>query len=142
MISSTHKPITNVIVNNIIEGGGGSGGSSTSNITALQAAEDLSGGLLVYYDVGLLKYNNTDENLYGLTIGFTNQSGLLGEDINIITSGECAQMGGLISGKQYYAFTDGLITDIPPTTGIFQPVGIAKNATTLIVNFQKPYIKI
>ena len=107
--------------------------------------ETISGGSLVYLNSvnnRLFKYNQSDLNLYNKALGFTNNAGVLDQEVDIIVSGECNQFGGLITGDQYFASNNGLITNTPPNLNIFQPIGVAKNATILIINIQRPFIKI
>lgn len=120
---------------------------STANSSKISATlgETIGSGFLVYLDsLGrAFKYNQNDVLLYDYAVGITNQSGVTGEIVDIIIGGENTQMGGLITSKQYYASNSGLLTDnITTLTGIIQPVGIATSATKLLVNIQKPYIKI
>ena len=117
------------------------GGSALT--TSLVLGEDIGGGFLVYLSGGLLfKFNQSDNSLYDKAFGITNQAGVTGETVEVITFGECAQMGGLTAGLQYYAADTGLIDSNTPTSNILQPVGVAKSASTLVVNIEKPYIKL
>lgn len=117
------------------------GGSSLS--TSLILGEDIGGGFVVYLSGGLLfKFSQSNNSLYNKVLGLTNQAGVTGETVEVITSGECAQMSGLTTDLQYYATDNGLVTSTTPTSNIIQPVGIAKSASSLIVNIEKPYIKL
>lgn len=129
------------------DGTGWNNGTVINNsvITSIKLGETIGSGFLVYIDQATgkaFKYNQNDTSLYDVSVGFTNQAGILNDNVQLILAGECTQMGGLVTGKLYYADNNGGITTIPPTLDIFQPVGIAKNPTTLFVNIQKPYIKI
>lgn len=116
----------------------------TSSISIFATlGEVIGGGFLVYLNGNLaFKFNQNDTSLYGLPVGITNQSGIIGDSVKIIVNGECNQMGGLIPGLQYFAGNAGLNTNVVPSTGIVQPIGVAKTDTIMIVNLQKPYIKI
>ena len=130
---------------NYVQVGGGSGTTITSNNKTLSKVilgESVSGGTVVYLTNVAFKYNQNNTNLYGLITGITNSSGLNGEEISIVTSGECDQLGGLVPGLQYYAGSNGAVQALVPLIGIVQPVGIAISTTKLIVNLQKPYIRI
>lgn len=136
IISNTAlRPSVNVVVNT----GGGSGNSVISQI---ELGEAIGGGSVVYVSGGLAyKYNQSNSALYGLAFGVTNAAGISGDTVDIVTSGKCTAMGGLISGSMYYALDNGLVSNTPPISGTFQPLGIAENATDLIVNLEKPYIR-
>lgn len=117
--------------------------SSSSVKIKIILGEVIGGGSLIYINNSkAYKYNQSDLNLYDKLTGITNQAGVLNEEIDIILSGECSQLGGLISGDQYFAANNGLITNVPPVLNIFQPIGVAKNTTTILLNIEKPYIKI
>lgn len=112
--------------------------------SVITLGESVSGGNVLYMASNgkFYKYNHSDLNLYNRVAGLANSSGLADQLIDIITNGECDQLGGLITGDTYYGAENGLVTNIPPVINIFQQLGIAKSATTLIVGIQKPYIKI
>ena len=115
---------------------------SSKILTKVILGESVSGGNVVYITNVAFKYNQNNTSLYGLVAGIANSSGLIGEEISIVTSGECDQLGGLIPGIQYYAGVNGGVQLAAPLVGIVQPLGIALSTTKLIVNIEKAYIKI
>lgn len=118
-----------------------SGGPSLS--TQLVLGEDTGGGFVVYMSGGVIyRFNQNNNSLYDKAIGITNQAGITGETVEVITSGVCNQMGGLTVGSQYYASINGQVVDTVPIVDIVQPVGVAISATSILVNIEKPYIKI
>lgn len=106
--------------------------------------ETINGGdLLAYINNKVYKFDRTNENHYNRCIGFANQTGSLNINIDIITEGECNQLGGLVTDNLYYAGSiKGSITNIIPTSGLLQFVGIAKNNNTLIINIEQSIITI
>lgn len=120
----------------------GSGGSGDSVRSSIELGEDIGGGIVVYISAGLAyKYNQSNTALYDRVFGITNAAGVTSDMVDIVTSGKCNAMGGLTEGDMYFALDNGLVSNIPPATGIYQPLGIAKSPTELIVNIQKPYIR-
>ena len=117
----------------------------TSILVPYILGEVIGSGFLVYQDLNgkIYKFNSSDLNLYNKSLGITNQAGILNDVVDVVIHGQCSQMGGLVTGDLYYAGSVlGTVTNIPPILNIFQTVGIAKNTTTIILNFDKPYIKI
>lgn len=107
------------------------------------AGEILSGGMLVYINAGqVFKYNQSNTNLYDKEVGFTLTSASSGEEVEVILAGECNQLGGLITGEPYYAGNNGSVVTPSPLINTQLSVGVAKNATTLIVSLGEPRIKI
>lgn len=105
--------------------------------------ETLSSGTLVLCIGGVyFAYNNTITTLTDRAVGFTNQTGTAGTEVEIITEGLCSGMGSLTPNKKYYASTGGTITHIPPTVGIRMVVGVSISNTELIVKIKDSIIKI
>lgn len=105
------------------------------------AGEIINGGAVVMLiDELLYKYDPADISNYGKCIGVANHATLEGELCAVILEGECNQMGGLTAGESYYAAASGGLTLTPPVTNLQQVIGLAKDATTIIVHINEPVI--
>jgi hypothetical protein len=72
-------------------------------------------------------------------IGFIIETKSQGEIVKIKNQGELINTSwNLISGNVYYLGNGGGITNITPTNGFIQKVGIAKNSTTLLIDLGQP----
>ena len=94
----------------------------------------IEGGLAVYYDP-------SDENNTGKKLGFSKHAAVTGDTVTVIHIGNLELIGwGLNTDAVYYAATNGLITPVIPTTGIFQRVGVAVSANKILVDFSEPIV--
>lgn len=123
---------------------GGGGGLQPAIKKTFTAGENIGGGQVVMLTGDkIFKFVPSNPSNCQKVIGVTNQAGAINDSVDVILQGVCTQMGGLTAGIVYYASTTaGLLSSTAPSIGIVQVVGIAENATTLIVSLEKPYIKI
>lgn len=129
------------VLKDFLASGTGTGDAIIRNFTA---GEAISGGMVVMYDAGkIFKFDTSNSANYGKMVGVSNQSAILNDPIDVVLNGVCGQAGGLTPNTVYYASgTPGLLSTTQPATGISQIIGIALNATTILVAPEKPYIKI
>lgn len=72
-------------------------------------------------------------------IGFVKAATMLGQSAQVFPGGELNGLSGLTVGATYYlGTTPGSITATPPTVGLFQSVGTAMTADTLLVEISDP----
>ena len=119
--------------------------TESPNVTVtMVAGEILSGGMLVYIggDGKIYKFNASNTALNGKSLGFTNHSGVVNQEVTVVKSGKCIEMGGLVAGAKYFAADNGGVINTPPTVGIRQVVGTAESATIMLVGLQESFIKI
>lgn len=105
------------------------------------AGEIINGDSVVMLKDGLI-YKNvpTEENVY-LCCGLAKNAAGIGELVNVTIAGEHESAGlGLLAGSIYYAGPNGGLTTTPPNAGVSQVVGVAKDANTLFVNINEPFI--
>ena len=77
----------------------------------------------------------------GKEIGFSLESVLISQEFRAQYSGEVHNPGwGLTVGALYFADNSGFITTTKPLTGFSQIVGIAKDSSTLLLNFKEAII--
>lgn len=107
------------------------------------AGEDIGGGKVVMLNSSkVYNFDPSNTGNYAKSIGITNASVTNGNPVDVVLHGECNQLGGLIAGSSYFADINGGLTTSAPLTGISQIIGVAKNSITIVVELQKPYIKI
>ena len=104
------------------------------------AGETLGGQRVVMLKNGKAFYfDQIDENNIGYSLGMTNQAANQDDLIDIATSGVVIDNGwGLIPDTIYYLGTNGLITNLIPSSGVFQRVGVAVDSNTLKLEFSEP----
>lgn len=72
-------------------------------------------------------------------IGISTQDGLEGQQIKVKYNGEINNpLWNLTPGTNYYLGPGGNIVDTAPSSGFIQQIGIAKNATTLVIKLGTP----
>lgn len=90
-----------------------------------------------------VKFNITDEAHYEKCIGIATQSVVFGETVNVVREGKYQNSGLiLVQGDEYYINSLSELTNVPPTTGILQPIGIAIETDTLLIKIQDSTIQI
>lgn len=106
------------------------------------AGENISSGNVVMLSGGLIyKYDPTDENNYGKAIGIAKTAAITSGTVNVVLSGIVEVVGwGLTQDENYFAGLLGSITTTPPSTGLLNLVGIAKDSNTLIIDIDEPII--
>lgn len=89
---------------------------------------------LVYADSGNSLHINK-------VIGFTTGAASAGQPLFIQTSGELDGFSSLTIGPVYLG-ANGVVTQIPPTTGFIQQVGVATSSTTILINISSPIAQV
>lgn len=83
----------------------------------------------------------TDVSHAGKVYGITLQAALGGDVTTICRSGSVSNDNWLLSpSNTYYLDLGGGITDVMPTTGFMQPLGIAETTNTLFLHISEPII--
>jgi len=73
----------------------------------------------------------------GSVVGISTQSVAAGVILPVIYEGEVVHIGwGLTPDTIQYATASGLVSSNPPSFGLVQPVGLALDANTLLLNIQ------
>lgn len=120
-----------------------SGGGSEVVLNTFTAGENISGGKVVMLSGGeAFNFDVSNTGNYAKAVGVSNQASSTGQSIEVVISGLCTQMGGLTPGGVYFASTLGNLSLTAPVSGISQIIGVAQDATKIVVLLQKPYIKI
>lgn len=118
--------------------------ASGSTELEVVAGEILNGqAVVIQNSLGCFIFDPTNPAHYGKVIGFTKTSAVIGQTVKVLPIGEVVQMGwGLTKGDLYYATLAGQITNIPTTHKIMQPMGVAKDSNTLVINIHQAIITI
>ena len=111
-------------------------GSVVSNVLRQIATRDIGGLRVLLADQSYA--DSSDSNSYGKVIGITKGAVLTGDWVEIITSSELNGFTDLIPNKAIYLGLNGLITQIVPTTGYIQQLGVALTSTSISVNISLP----
>ena len=74
----------------------------------------------------------------GKVVGFTFQSATLGSLIKIISEGTLNGFYALLPGLPIYLGLNGLITQVPVTSGIHQQLGVASSTDSIIISISQP----
>lgn len=106
------------------------------------AGETLSGHMVVIFNNGrVYKFNPSNEDHYLKIVGITRTSGILDGNIDVVIFGNVFLNGwGLTQNDIYYAVSNGQISNVLPTTGILQPIGIAIDSNNLEIVISNPII--
>lgn len=142
----TKEPILNKLTldsNGDILANGKSIGDNSSSITNYNVAG--VGGVL-QYTFGYISSSNTimtasSNNIThcNKVVGLIIETKAQGEQVKVQISGEVSNTSwNLVAGYSYYLGNGGTISNVAPTTGFIQKVGIAKNSTTLSINLGQP----
>ncbi len=92
-----------------------------------------SGGYAVYAD-------SSDVSLPAIGISMGAVSA--GDDVTVQSGSKLTVSGaGWTPGQPVYTSVNGLLTQTEPTTGFSQVLGVAHDATTLLIEVQKPVIR-
>lgn len=112
--------------------------SSTSALNSfIQVATRDVGGLRVLL-ADQSYADQSDVNSYGKVIGLSKGAVVTGGLLEIVTASELDGFTGLIPNTQVYLGLNGLVTQIVPTTGYIQQVGVALTSTSILVNIGLP----
>ncbi len=105
-------------------------------MSLLIAGEVLGYPRLVVSDIGKVKLFDPASSPQGNVIGFTAHSAALDAPVSVLIAGIVKYTGwGLTPDVPYFGIASGLISTSAPASGIIQPVGIAIDADSLLINF-------
>lgn len=119
----------------------------TTGITADYVVDTAvsSGDTVMPVGAKINRYDSSNTAHYGANVGVALQSGIAGDTVTVLYSGEAYVSGyGLVAGTVYYADTTnpGKLTTTPVSPGVLQIIGVAKDSDTLIVDIKQPVILI
>lgn len=108
----------------------------------LVTAENINADRAVV-NIGGLAYNfdPTDLSHYRKVVGISRNSVTTGQPVKILVNEQIATGLTLTAGAIYFGDTAGQLTTTAPTSGISQPLGVAIDATKLLIQIQTPIIK-
>lgn len=91
--------------------------------------------VVMLYEDEIRPANGENATHAGYVVGMALQTALEGAQCKVQTSGEIVNPAWILSpGAIYYVSTGGTISLTPPTSGFVQKIGLAKNATTLVIS--------
>jgi hypothetical protein len=111
-------------------------GSVIPNVLRQVATRDIGGLRVLLADQSYA--DQSDSNSYGKVIGITKGAVVTREWLDIITSSELNGFTGLIPNEILYLGLNGLVTQIVPSTGYIQQLGVALTSTSILVNIGLP----
>jgi hypothetical protein len=113
-------------------------GVLTANTHIYTAGETITQDQIVYINGGsVFKADSSTTPPYAV-VGIARQTVTSGHPILILTSGRVTGLSGLTGGSAYYVGTAGAFTATPPTSGLSQPIGVALDSATLVVQIGTP----
>jgi hypothetical protein len=108
--------------------------------TMVTPATALGGNRVV---TGIATYaDNTDITTLGNAIGVTQTSTLANTPVTLTTSGELDGFSNLVPNGSVYLSTLGTVTQILPSVGYIQKIGVAISTTKILLNFNPPLVQI
>ena len=109
------------------------------NRVYLPASRDIGGHrVCISTELGVDYADNTTPDHINRVVGISNNSAITGDLVTIISEGEISGLSGLSVGLSVYVSTNGEITQIVPTTGFIQKIGIAISSNSILINIQLP----
>jgi len=104
-------------------------------VLSVSAGENLGYPRVVTLSEGKAVTFDPTASVQGNVLGITLASVLLGETASIRPYGEYRYVGwGLTPNAVHYCTAAGLVSTIPPSAGVLQPIGLALDADTLLLN--------
>jgi hypothetical protein len=120
----------------------GTGSTPITNQVYIAGA-NLGGQRLIMYFGGKVYYYNQTESEWGKIVGFSKTAVVINNPVEVISSGKVTNVGwGLTPDVIYYAVPNGLISAIPPVSGVSVAVGLALDADSLEVNIFEQIVAI
>jgi hypothetical protein len=114
------------------------GASPNQIVSKFITPNALSGGKAVLAD---LRYaDSTDVSTVGLLLGITQGAAVAGGWVYIVSVGILNGLAGLTPFMPIYLSTNGDITQVPPTTGYIQRLGVAIASDTIYINISPSII--
>jgi hypothetical protein len=116
---------------------GTQGPPGTSAPITIVAGIDLGGhrGVILNNGTGIYA-DSSDLSHAGKLVGITSGAITSGSSGVIITAGELDGFSGLTPNAKVYLQPNGVISSTFPSSGFVQQVGIAENATKILINIQ------
>lgn len=102
-------------------------------ITPYTAGQIISGDRVVRVSAGQVFIADNTTATPGSVVGLSVNAAQLGAIVNVRSGGKASGFSGLTPGAKYFLGTTGAITTTRPTTGILQVIGVAQDASTLVV---------
>ncbi|MES2488570.1 MAG: hypothetical protein V4607_02175 [Pseudomonadota bacterium] len=138
VVNRVHRPVVINGGNQGPEGIQGIPGGTAGQILQAIAGVDLGGHRAIFIDEGLAFYADADmasaERVAGITLGAAADSELA----NYQTAGEITEPSWNWNEGPVFLGLNGLLTQTPPSTGAIIELGVALNATRLLVRIQRP----
>lgn len=82
--------------------------------------------------------DSADTSHINRVIGMTKSAWSLGDLVEVFNGGEIIEPSWSWNVGAVYLGSNGLLTQIPPTTGFIQQIGVALSATKLLISIQQP----
>ena len=111
-------------------------GSVVTNVLRQVATRDIGGLRVLLADQSYA--DQSDSNSYGKVIGISKGAVTTGDWLDIISSTELNGFTGLTPNEVIYLGLNGLVTQIVPTTGYIQQLGVVLTSTSILVNISLP----
>ncbi len=113
------------------------GQSAVPNI-AYYAGEAIGGGRAVYIDGGVAYYADKDNTSADAVLGITLNAASIAGSLNIRYIGVIVEPSwAWTPGEPVYLSTNGMLTQVAPTTGALVELGVALTATSLNIRIQE-----
>ena len=121
----------------IISAEQGPAGVSATTTFQVQAGEALGGHRAVVIEAGKAMYASKDNPLHAnRVVGITSGAAALNDLVTIYSYGELDGFAGLTPDDKLYVQDTGIISNLLPTTGFIQQIGISFSATKALILFQ------
>lgn len=113
------------------------GGGADLDLTA-EAGSALSSGRVVTVLNGIATYfDPNNDDMYGLAVGLTKTSANIGDQVGIKSFGKFYESGlNLTAGQLYFAGVNGTLVLSPLNLVINQPIGMALDEDSILINIQ------
>ena len=113
-------------------------GPPSGSAITIVAGADLGGNRVV---TGAAAYaDSSDIATAGRAIGVTIIAAVEGDNIDIICAGELGGFSGLVVNGLIYTGNNGTLTQVLPTEGYIQTLGVVVSPTKILVNISPPII--
>lgn len=76
----------------------------------------------------------------GRVVGITTGAAVMGADVAVTTSGEVIEPSWDWTAGKIFLGINGLLTQLAPTTGFIQVIGVALSPTKMLVDLQTPVL--
>ncbi|MGZ8236344.1 MAG: hypothetical protein ACXWTY_00540 [Methylobacter sp.] len=113
-------------------------GASGGSVIQLIAGIDLGGNRVV--TAAAVYADSADITTAGNAIGITAGAASQGSLVDIATTSELDGFFGLTADQPVYLSVSGTVTQIIPTSGYLQRVGVAISTTKLLINISEPIV--